>query len=115
MDSTELAQRIAEFSLEKKATDVVILNLMPLTSMTDYFVICTGDSNTQVRAITEHIVDELKRQKNRPLHVEGLANQEWVLIDYVDVVVHVFLPHKRDFYALERLWGDAARSEVIDE
>ncbi|MFQ5649041.1 MAG: ribosome silencing factor [bacterium] len=115
MDAKELAERIADLSLEKKATDVIILDLQPLTSMTDYFVICTGSTNTQVKAITEHILDKLKREKNRPLHVEGFSNQEWVLLDYIDVVAHIFQPHKREFYGLERLWGDAERTEVKDE
>ena len=115
MQAKKLAHRLAELSLENKATDVLIMDLQPLTSMTDYFVVCTGESNTQVKAITEHIVDALKREKSRPYHVEGLSNEEWVLIDYVDVVAHIFQPHRREFYGLERLWGDAERTEVKDE
>ncbi|MFQ5752253.1 MAG: ribosome silencing factor [bacterium] len=115
MTSKSLAKKIADLSLEKKATDVRILNLHPLTSMTDYFVICTGSTNIQVKAISDHIWQNLKKDKIRPLHIEGLANQEWVLLDYVDVVVHIFQPHKREFYALERLWGDAEMEEVKDD
>lgn len=115
LDSKELAHRIAELSLEKKATDVVILNLKPLTSMTDYFVICTGSTNTQVKAIGDHIIEKLKNTQNRPAHVEGISNQEWILLDYIDVVAHVFQPHKRDFYGLERLWGDAEITEVKED
>ena len=115
MTSRNLAKKIARLTLEKKAADVRILYLHPLTSMTDFFVICTGDSNTQVKAIAEHVSHSLKKKKIRPLHIEGLSNQEWVLIDYVTVVVHVFQPQRREFYALERLWGDADMEEVRDE
>lgn len=115
MTSKNLAKKIARLTLEKKAIDVRILDLHPLTSMTDFFVICSGESNTQVRAIAEHVSDCLKKERVRPLHIEGLSNQEWVLIDYVTVIVHVFQPHKREFYSLERLWGDADMEEVTDE
>ncbi len=115
MESKHLAERIAELSLEKKAANVVIMDLQALTSMTDFFVICTGESNTQVKAISDHIVDKLKKDKNRPLHVEGLSNQEWVLLDYIDVVAHIFQPQKREFYGLERLWGDAEIIEVKED
>ncbi|NIR48133.1 ribosome silencing factor [candidate division KSB1 bacterium] len=115
MISKDLAKRIADLSLEKKAEDVRLLNLRPLTSMTDYFVLCTGATDTHVKAIADHIVDKLKSEKIRPLHIEGYARQEWVLVDYVDVVVHVFQPDKREFYSLERLWGDAEFEEIRDE
>lgn len=115
MTSKNLAKKIARLTLEKKAIDVRILDLHPLTSMTDFFVICTGESNTQVRAIADHVSFSLKGKKIRPLHIEGLSNQEWVLIDYVTVIVHVFQPQKREFYSLERLWGDADMEEVTDE
>lgn len=115
MTSKELSEKAAHLCLQKKAEDVVILNIAPLTSMADYFVICTGSTNTQVKAISEHLVSELKKERNRPLHTEGVANQEWILLDYIDVVVHIFQPHKREFYGLERLWGDAETIEVKDE
>ena len=114
-DTGDLAKRIARFALEKKAEKVVIMNLAPLTSMTDYFVICSGSSNTQVKAISEHVTSELKKEKIRPLHIESSSNQEWILVDYIDVVLHIFQPDKRDFYSLERLWGDAEMEEVVDE
>ncbi len=115
MDSKELAQKVAGIALEKKAEDVIFLHVAPLTSMADYFVICTGETNTHVKAISEHIIHELKQARNRPLHIEGLANQEWVLLDYIDVIVHVFQPKRREFYGLDRLWGDAEKTEVRDE
>ncbi|HEX9653614.1 MAG TPA: ribosome silencing factor [bacterium] len=115
MTSKRLARKIAHLSLEKKAEEVLILDLRPLTTMTDYFVICTGTSNTQVKAISDHISESLRTEKIRPLHIEGETAQEWILLDYVNVVVHVFQPEKREFYALERLWGDAKTEEVKDE
>ncbi len=115
MLAKNLAKKIARLSLEKKAENVLVMYLRPLTSMTDYFVICTGATNTHVKAISDHIIQSLKKEKIRPLHVEGYTNQEWVLVDYIDVVVHVFQPEKREFYSLERLWGDAEVEEVKDE
>ena len=114
-DSGKLAERIAKLTLEKKAEDVIIMNLRPLSSMTDYFVICTGTTNTQVKAISDHVEKELRKKKVRPFHIEMTKNQEWILQDYFDVVLHIFQPHKREFYNLERLWGDAETIEVTDE
>ena len=115
MDSKKLAEKVANLSLEKKAIDVQILTLHPLTTMTDYFVICSGSTNTQVKAISDHIFDTFKKDKIRPLHIEGQSNQEWILLDYIRVLVHVFQPARREFYSLERLWGDAEIIEVKDE
>lgn len=114
MTSKILAKKIANLSLEKKASDILILDLRSLTSITDFFVICSGDSNTQVKAISDHIFEELKKDKIHPWHIEGYTNQEWILIDYVDVVAHIFQPQKREFYGLERLWGDAEIEEIKD-
>jgi ribosome-associated protein len=115
LTSQKLARKIANLTLEKKASEVLILDLRRLTTMTDYFVICTGLTNTQVKAISDHIFDSLKNEKIRPWHIEGETSQEWILLDYIDVVVHVFQPHKREYYALERLWGDAQMEEIKDE
>ena len=115
MLASELANEIAALALEKKASDIIVLKVAPLTSMADYFVICTGSTTTQVKAIAEHVVDEIKKKQARPQHIEGLAHQEWVLLDYIDVIVHIFQPHKREFYGLERLWGDAEKTEIKDE
>ena len=115
MTSKQLAAKVAELTLAKKASEVVILDLRKLTSVTDYFVICSGQSDTQVKAISDHIEQELERENLRFWHKEGYSNLQWVLLDYVDVVVHIFLPHIREFYGLERLWGDAEISEVKDE
>ena len=104
-----LAKRAAELSLEKKCEDVTILDVRGLTSVTDFFVIATADSERKAKAVYEHIVDELKREDERPLHIEGGDTLHWILLDYVDVVVHIFMPDERSFYDLESLWGDAPK------
>lgn len=103
----EPVNRAAELTLERKASDVVALDLRGISSATDFFVIATGTSDVQVRSIASHVVNELKKEDVRPTHVEGLASGNWVLIDYVDMVVHVFHRQVREFYQLEGLWGDA--------
>ncbi|NTU52822.1 MAG: ribosome silencing factor, partial [Chlorobiaceae bacterium] len=108
-----LARRVAELSLEKKGENVKILDLRGLSSVTDFFVIITADSERKAKAITEHIVDELRMEDERPMHIEGLDSLHWVLIDYFDVVVHVFHPDERRFYDLESLWSDAPVTKVI--
>ena len=102
------AQRAAAIALDHKANDVVLLGLSGVTDMTDFFVIASGTSDTHTRAIAEHIVAEMKKEGFPVYHVEGLAQGRWVLLDYVDFVVHLFHPALRQFYQLERLWGDAA-------
>ncbi|ABL66648.1 ribosome silencing factor [Chlorobium phaeobacteroides] len=102
-----LARRIAELSLEKKCENVKILDLKRLTSVTDYFVIITADSDRKARAAADHIVAMLKEDDERPLHIEGLDTPHWILLDYVNVVVHIFMPDERRFYDLESLWSDA--------
>ncbi|MGO9480680.1 MAG: ribosome silencing factor [Candidatus Kryptoniota bacterium] len=109
-----LQHRIAELALTKKAKDVAILDLRKLTSMTDYFVVCTGDSETQVKAIADAILAGMEEHGERAWHAEGLQNLQWVLLDFVDVVVHVFHKDARTFYGLEKLWGDARIQKVAD-
>lgn len=111
----KLAHRTAELALGKKAADIKIFDVSRLTSIADFFVICTGSVDSHVRAISAHIVDALKKEGIRPWHIEGRERNQWVLIDFVDVVVHVFQPETRDYYGLERLWGDAVIEEVRDE
>lgn len=108
-------ERAAELALERKASDVVALDLRGISSATDVFLIGSGTSDIQVRAIAEHVIDELKKEGARPSHVEGMEGGRWVLIDYFDFVVHVFHPQARDFYQLETLWGDAPRVEIEDD
>ena len=97
-------------ALDFKANDVVVLGLEGVTDMTDYFVIASGTSDTHVRALGEHIQEELGKAGARAHHVEGMQQGRWVLLDYVDFVVHLFHPSLRNFYQIERLWSDA---EVI--
>lgn len=105
-------ERAVELARERKAIGVVVLDLRELSSATDYFLIASGRSDVQVRAISEHILRSSRREGRRPSHVEGLDQGRWVLIDYIDYVVHLFHPEVRDFYRLEALWGDARRIEV---
>lgn len=104
-------RRAAELALEKKASDVVVLDLRGLSSATDHFVLATGSSDIQIRAVADHIVESLKKEGVRPSHVEGMGSGQWVLLDYIDFVVHVFHPTSRGYYQLELLWGDAPRVE----
>jgi len=99
--------QVVEALLDRKAVDPVVLDLRGLCGATDYFVIVSGTSNAHVRGMAEHLVTALAPTGVEPHHVEGLAQGRWVLLDYVDFVVHVFHPELRDFYQLERLWGDA--------
>ena len=99
--------RAAELLLDRKALDVTVLDLRKVSTATDFFLIATGRSDTHVSAIGDHLVDELKKEGVRPSGVEGMRGGRWVLVDYVDFVVHIFHPSAREFYQLERLWGDA--------
>ena len=114
-DSKALAERIARLSLEKKATDVMVLDLRKISPVADFFVICTGESDVQVKAIVDHIEEELAKEKTTAWHREGYDFLRWVLLDFVDVVVHVFQPEVRAYYSLESLWGDAEITEFKDE
>lgn len=108
---TEAVGRAAELALERKAHDVVALDLASISAATDYFLLASGRSDVQVKAIADNIVEKLKREGIRAEHLEGLQGGRWVLIDYIDFVVHVFHENARDFYQLEVLWGDAPRLE----
>ena len=103
----ELARRIVELAEDKKAADIVLLDLTCLTTLADYFVIASGGSERQLDAIADGIVETLRDEKVRPIGREGLAASHWVLLDYGSVVVHVFTPPERDFYQLERHWAEA--------
>jgi ribosome-associated protein len=107
--------RAAELALERKAEDVLILDLRGISSATDYFVVATGRSDIQVKAVADHIIEESKKEGQRPDHVEGIRTGRWVLMDFIDFVVHVFHPEAREFYQLETLWGDAPSLEAVDE
>jgi ribosome-associated protein len=100
---------------DKKASGIIVLDLRKTGAFTDYFLICTGTNPRQVQAIADAIQQALKASKVRPTHVEGYERAEWVLLDYFDFIVHVFSPNARQFYGLERLWGEARRIEIADE
>lgn len=111
--STDLAGEIARCALEKKAHDVLELDMRGLVGYTDFFVICSGRTDRQVKAIHDAIHEGLKRAHGiLPRRVEGLGGAQWVLMDYLDVVVHLFTPATREFYRLERLWGEAPARAV---
>ena len=106
MNFRNLAKECAGLALAKKAKEILILDVRKLTSITDYFVICSGKSNIHVETIAESIVSKLKGKGIRPLHIEGGKQAQWVLIDYVGTIVHVFYEQTRKFYGLEKLWGE---------
>jgi ribosome-associated protein len=102
-------------ALDKKALDVVVLDLRKTPAFTDFFLLCSGQNVRQVHAIADAIEEAFRAVKVKPAHVEGYKRGEWVLMDFFTFIVHVFTPQTRDFYSLERLWGDAERIEVSDE
>jgi ribosome-associated protein len=106
--------RAVRAALDKKAVDVVVLDLRNTPAFTDYFVLCSGLSQRQVKAIADAVEEALRAVKVRPAHVEGYDRAEWVLMDFFTFIVHIFTPQTREFYSLERLWGDAERIEVKD-
>lgn len=107
-----MADAIVVHAADKKAQDIVVLDMGDAVNYTDFFVIATGANPRQTKAIAEEIVLKLKPQHHRPIRVEGEREGEWILLDYLYVVVHVFTPAARDFYRLETLWGDVPRLEV---
>lgn len=110
LTSDQLVELIAEYALDKKAQDVLSLDLRGLSGFTDAFVVCSGTSDRQAKAIHDAVHYGLKKDHGLlPRRVEGLAESRWILMDYLDVVVHVFTPEARDFYRLEALWGDVPR------
>lgn len=115
MEGKQLAFVAAKFADDKKANDIHILTMQGLTIVTDYFVIASGDSTIQVKAICDNIENELAKENVKLLHKEGADTGEWVLMDYGDVVVHVFLRSVRDFYNLETLWADAPMEVYVGE
>ncbi len=107
MSSEALAQRIAEIAADKKASDIRVLDMREIVGYTDWFVVCSGNTERQTKAIHDGIYRELKdREGLLPRRVEGEREARWILLDYLDCVVHVFTPDARDFYGLERLWGE---------
>jgi ribosome-associated protein len=107
--------KVVKAALDKKALDVVVLDLRHTPAFTDFFVLCSGQNQRQVKAIVDAVEEALRAAKVRPAHIEGYERAEWVLMDYFNFIVHVFSPQTREFYSLERLWGDAERIDVTDE
>ena len=103
----DLARRVVELAEDKKAADIVLLELTPLTTLADYFVICSGGSERQLDAIAEGIVSSLRDEKVKPIGREGTAASHWVLLDFGSVIVHIFTPPERDYYGLEKHWSEA--------
>lgn len=99
-------------ALDKKASDILVLDLHGLASFTDYFLICSGETHRQLKTIADEVDKSLRKSKTKPIHVEGYPKGDWILMDFVDFIVHIFTPSSRAHYDLERLWGDAARLAV---
>lgn len=114
-DTRELALAAARETLKKKAKDVVLLDLRALTGVCDWFVIATGESDTQVKAIADQVEAGLAETGEKVWHIEGYTARRWILLDYVDVVVHVFHHETRALYQLERLWADAKKESCADD
>lgn len=114
METQQLAQKIAELCFNKKGYDVKIIDLKGVALFADYFVLCSAESDVQVKAIADDIEEKLKEQGIRCWHKEGYKALQWVLLDYVDIVVHIFRKEAREYYNLERLWSDAPSWNVED-
>ena len=116
VESKELALQIADAAEDKKAEDIVLLNVSEVSYLADYFVIITGFSGTQLKAITESIDKRVEEKYNRlPVRVSGKREGNWIVLDYEDVIVHIFLPEEREYYNLEAFWGHAERIEYISQ
>lgn len=115
MDSLDFAKKITDLILSKKGYQINILDLRKLSSFADYFVICSADSDVQVKAIADEVDKKLRDEGIKCFHKEGYDSLNWVLLDYFDVVVHVFKAESRGYYNLEKLWGDAPTIEISDE
>jgi ribosome-associated protein len=112
-DSEELADRIARIASDRKAIDLVVVDLRGMVGYTDFFVVCTGNTERQTKAIHDAVYRELKDDLGLlPKRAEGLAEARWILLDYLDAVLHVFTPEAREFYRLDNLWGDAPKRIV---
>lgn len=109
------AKKIAGFAVDKKATDVLVMDLRKVTDVTSFFIVATGASSAQVRAIADNVLEKCRAAGLGIYHVEGYDSLRWVLIDLVDVVIHVFQPEVRAYYQLERLWGDAPVERLSDD
>lgn len=108
------ARKVAGFAYDKKAEDLLVMDLRKVTDMTSFFILCSGDSGPQVKAIADNVLEQARKSGIEVYHVEGYESLRWVLIDLIDIVVHVFQPEVRRYYQLERLWGDAPVERIGD-
>lgn len=111
-DSWDRAVLVSRFALERKAYDLVVMEVRDLTSIADYFIVCSGRSDRQVQSIAQGIEENLRGMGVRPHSVEGAARGQWLLMDFFDVIVHIFYEPVREFYDLEGLWSDAPRAQL---
>lgn len=115
-DSIQLIDIITEALLDKKAENIRLLDVRKVTTLTDYFVVCHANSDTQVRAIADNVLEQTKKQFGEAVwRKEGNTTNRWVVLDYVNVVIHIFLHELREFYGIEKMWGDAEITEIRDD
>ena len=112
MTKKKLHKIIIECLLEKKAIEINLIDVQKLTSLTDTFIICSSESEPQTKAIMNHVLDTLNENSIKPLHIEGQENLKWVLLDYANIVINIFDKETREFYSIERLWGDAKVEKI---
>tara|TARA_X000000368_G_scaffold386589_1_gene346656 strand:- start:391 stop:747 length:357 start_codon:yes stop_codon:yes gene_type:complete len=112
MNHKDITDKIINCLLDKKAIEINIIDVKKLTSLTDTFIVCSSNSEPQTKAIISHITDTLSSDNVKPLHIEGYENSKWILIDYADIVINIFDKETRDYYNIERLWGDAKIKKI---
>ena len=114
LETRTIKDKIVEILEDKKAKDISIINIEEITSLADYFVICTGTSTTHIKTLADELDERMDKQGFKPLRKEGYNSARWILIDYGDVVVHIFHEEDRSFYKLERLWSDGVLTKIDD-
>ena len=111
----QIINLIPELLLDKKAKDIMVLDVKKITTLTDFFIICTSESNPQTKALKDHVYRELRALGQRPLNMEGSENSGWIVLDYFNIIIHIFSKEQRDYYQIERLWGDAKIIKIKNE
>ena len=116
IDSSLLITSITDALLEKKAKNIVLLDVSQLTTLTDYFVVCHGTSDTQIKALADNVEEQTRiKVGEKPWKKEGMDSRRWIILDFINIVVHIFNEEKREYYGIERMWNDAVRTEIEDE